>query len=179
MNRREAFRIELLGWYAAMVAASKAMPDSEMCELLDWETRNLDGCPVGTSDWPGWEKYTGKKPTLSEEAVSQERRGYVYLVRAHTGEYKIGRSRDVSARLRSLATSAPIAFELIHKIPADDCGLAERLLHARCSEKRIRREWFQLDHHDVIDFCQLKEFSNGEFAVRSAQQVAKDGLQGG
>jgi Meiotically Up-regulated Gene 113 (MUG113) protein len=173
MNRREAFRVELLGWYTAMGAVGKAMPHAEMRELLDWETRNLNGCTVGTSDWPGWEKYIGQKPTLTDEDISSDRRGYVYLVRAHSGEYKIGRSKDVSARLRNLATSTPFEFELIHKISADDCGLAERTLHARFSEKKIRREWFQLDQRDVVDFSQLAEFSNGEFVKRPAQKVKK------
>jgi hypothetical protein len=163
MNRREAFRTELLGWYAAMVAVSKAMPESEMRELLDWEARNLDGCTVGTSDWPGWEKYTGRKPAPSDGAISADYRGFIYLVRAHSGEYKIGRAVDVSARLRGLATLAPFDLELIHKFPADNCLLAERILHEQFAGKRIRREWFQLDQIDVFEFSRLTRFMSGEF----------------
>jgi hypothetical protein len=60
MNRREAFQAKLISWYTAMVAVGKAMPDSEMRELLEWEARNLDGCKAGTSDWPGWENILGQ-----------------------------------------------------------------------------------------------------------------------
>ncbi len=171
MNRREAFQAKLISWYTAMVAAGKAMPHSERRELLDWEARNLDGSATGTSDWPGWEKYTGQKPTVSDEVISLDRRGYVYLLRAHSGEYKIGRSRDVRARLRGLATSAPFELELIHEIPADDCASAERALHTQFSNKKIKREWFQLDENDVIYFCHLAEFSSGEFVKRAAAGV--------
>jgi predicted GIY-YIG superfamily endonuclease len=147
------------------------MPHSERRELLDWEARNLGRYAIGTSDWPGWVKYTGQKPTVSEEDISLDRRGYVYLVRAHSGEYKIGRSKDVRARLRSLATSAPFEFELIHEIPADDCASAERALHVQFSNKKIRREWFQLGEGDVTYFCRLAEFSSGEFVKRPGDGV--------
>jgi hypothetical protein len=90
MNRRETFQIELLNWFSAMVGAGKAMPAAEMRELLQWEAENLDGGSVATSDWPGWKKYVGERPSISDEDIANDRCGYVYLVRAESGEYKVG-----------------------------------------------------------------------------------------
>jgi len=161
MRAQEAFRVKLLCWYASIVAAGKAMPRSEMKRLLEWERRNLGGS-IATSDWPGWERYVGKRPEYSEEA-SLNCAGYIYVVRASTGEYKIGRSGDVSARLQSLITSAPCALELVHKIPADDCRSAEKMLHAKYFEKKLRGEWYRLDQADLADLLSMREFTGGAF----------------
>lgn len=169
MNRRERFQIELLNWFSAMVGAGKAMPQAEMRELLQWEAENLGGGAVGTSDWPGWKTYVGEMPVISDEDIAKDRFGYVYLVRAQSGEYKLGRSSDVKARMRNFATLAPFEFDLIHKFPADDCRKAEGILHKRFSEKRIKREWFDLDQPDVSTICELSGFVNGNFVRKQPQ----------
>jgi hypothetical protein len=165
MRAREAFRVELLSWYASMVAVGKAMPRSEMKKLLAWEHANLNGCTVSTSDWPGWEKYIGNRPAVSDEERSEDRFGYVYIVKALSGEYKIGRSKDVNTRLRSLTTSAPCKLELVHKIRADDSILAESILHTKFSAKRLRGEWYGLVESDLADLLRVTIFSTGEFVI--------------
>src|SRR6266487_6723827 len=59
---REFYRQQLLEWYAMMVGAGAAMPADEKLALEEWERTHRDGHATGTSDWPGWEKYIGKKP---------------------------------------------------------------------------------------------------------------------
>ncbi len=61
-SERELYRERLRDWFAMMVGVAKAMPESERRELEEWERANLNGCTIGTSDWPGWEKYIGKPP---------------------------------------------------------------------------------------------------------------------
>jgi DNA-binding MarR family transcriptional regulator len=53
---------DLFLWFMRMVEASLQMPDEDKQALKEWEAANLDGETVTTSDWPGWEKYIGKKP---------------------------------------------------------------------------------------------------------------------
>jgi Meiotically up-regulated gene 113 len=164
MNSRETHEIELLCWFSKMVGAGAAMPEAEKRELLEWEARNLDGCTVGTSDWPGWKKYVGSRPVFSDEDRAKERFGYVYLVRAESGEHKIGRTKDVGARVRNFMTLAPFKFTLIHSFSADDCRMAERLLHKQFSPKRIKGEWFTLNQKDVTAISKLVKFADGKFA---------------
>ena len=153
----------MLNWYHAMYGAGMAMPEAEKRELLEWEAKNLDGCAISTSDWPGWKKYVGDKPVFSDDDCTRDRFGFVYLVRAQSGEYKIGQSKDVDARMRDFATVSPSEFELVHKFPADDRRIAEGLLHQRHSAKRIRREWFCLSEADVKEISQFSAFIDGSF----------------
>ena len=162
MNYRQESRINMLNWYAAMFGAGKAMSEGEMQGLLDWEAENLDGCTVGTSDWPGWGKYIGPKPIYSDEARVKDEFGYVDLIRAESGEYKIGRSKDVSARMRNFATLAPFNFELIHTFPAHTFWKAERKLQNRYRDKRIKGEWYRLDQTDVEAVSRISRFKDGK-----------------
>ena len=163
MNYRQEFRIGLVNWYAAMCGAGRAMSLAEQQDLLDWEAENLDGCTVGTSDWPGWEKYIGPKPVFSDEDRVKDEVGCVYLVRAEPGEYKIARSKNVSARMRNFATLAPFSFELIHTFPADIFWNAERNLQKRFRDKKIKDEWYDLDQADVEVILQVSGYIDSEF----------------
>jgi len=64
--------------------------------------------------------------------------------------FKIGFSRDVKARLRTIASNCPLPVELVCSLPE---GLSsketERRLHKRFRTKRVRGEWFRLDPEDV------------------------------
>jgi len=111
------------------------MPESEKKELLAWEKTHLGHGTFATSDWPGWEKYIGEPPVYTDENRLRDRYGYIYLVRIVSGEYKIGRSKDVRRRIKGLGTSSPHALELIHQFPADDASKAESVLHQYFSEK--------------------------------------------
>lgn len=62
VSEDERYQERLLEWYGKMVNTAKTMPEHERQELKEWERANLDGRTVGTSDWPGWEKYIGKPP---------------------------------------------------------------------------------------------------------------------
>src|SRR6266404_7887913 len=61
--------LEILGWYAMMVGCASAMPEPEKQALVEWERSHVDHCNVATSDWPGWEKYIGKRPQQQEKTT--------------------------------------------------------------------------------------------------------------
>jgi len=92
---------------------------------------------------------TAEEPSIKSE---QSRYGFVYLVRGHRGEYKIGRTNLVDRRLSELGATAPIEQQLIHEIKTDDPAGVEAYWHARFADKRMRGEWFKLSAADVRAF---------------------------
>lgn len=65
------------------------------------------------------------------------------------GLYKIGLSKDVRARIKTLGVALPFEIEPIHTIKTDDMVTLEKELHAQFNEKRVRGEWFALTPEDV------------------------------
>jgi hypothetical protein len=59
---KKEYRDNMLDWFTRMVDASVKMSEADRRALNEWEAANLDGKKAATSDWPGWEKYLGKKP---------------------------------------------------------------------------------------------------------------------
>jgi hypothetical protein len=87
----------------------------------------------------------GKRPTA----------GYIYLLRAADGHYKIGRAVNVGPRVRQIGTDIPYKVETIHTFHAEDYCAVELELHKRFADKRANGEWFRLDAADVEYICSL------------------------
>ena len=75
--------------------------------------------------------------------------GEVYVVRADNGLYKIGRSSNAAARIKTLTVQLPYALELVHTVATADTVGLERMLHTRFAAQRKRGEWFELSSEDV------------------------------
>jgi len=73
----------------------------------------------------------------------------VYLVRAESGQHKIGWSIDPAARLLTLQTSSPCRLRLVLEIETDYGPKLEGRLHQRFASKRLWGEWFSLSAEDV------------------------------
>jgi hypothetical protein len=86
---------------------------------------------------------------LADEKLSY---GFVYLVKGHPGEYKIGRTNLVDRRLSELGATASIEQELIYEIKTDDPTGVEEYWHKRFQDKRMRGEWFRLNAANVKAF---------------------------
>ena len=57
------FREASLAWYDQMIATSEILSEEEKQAFDAWESTHVDGSGLlSTGDWPGWEKYIGKKP---------------------------------------------------------------------------------------------------------------------
>lgn len=78
--------------------------------------------------------------------------GFVYLVQAHRGEFKIGRTNLVDRRLSELGVTSAVEQQLVHEIKTDDPAGVEAYWHRRFEAKRMRGEWFKLDAADVRAF---------------------------
>jgi hypothetical protein len=95
------------------------------------------------------------KPVLSNDKTTstvEAKSGYVYLVRGHPGEYKIGRTNLVDRRLSELGATSSIEQELIWEIKTDDPAGIEAYWHRRFQDKRMKGEWFRLNVNDVKAF---------------------------
>lgn len=141
--------MEMYAYCAAMVGCYSAMQPKDKQALLAWESQNLGG-PNGlaTSDWPGWDKFIGPKPSPLEREP-KSRAGWLYVVEGAPGLFKIGISRDVARRVMQLQTANPTTLRLLARFPVPDARSLERDLHARLTNRRVRNEWFQLSPEDV------------------------------
>jgi len=53
---------DFLFWMAAIWGCTKTLPPNELAELKKWDESRPPDPDVGTSDWPGFEKYIGLPP---------------------------------------------------------------------------------------------------------------------
>ncbi|TGP34052.1 MULTISPECIES: GIY-YIG nuclease family protein [unclassified Mesorhizobium] len=68
--------------------------------------------------------------------------GYVYFI-ASGGKVKIGRAKDVKARMNALQSGCPYPIHLIHYEQGG--ATAERKLHRKFKAHRDRLEWFRIE----------------------------------
>ena len=94
----------------------------------------------------GWEK-----PKRSPVA------GHVYLIRAENGLYKIGKAKNITARLKPFGVDFPMKWDLVYSFSSGDYSLAEEALHRRFADKRGIGEWFQLLPEDVAYIMSIQD----------------------
>lgn len=70
--------------------------------------------------------------------------GYVYVLKADNGLYKIGKSKDPSGRIKSLYTASPAKLEIYRIFLSSDYHAAEEALHEEFKDYREVGEWFRL-----------------------------------
>lgn len=85
----------------------------------------------------------------------------VYIVGA-SGNYKIGHTKNLEARVSELQTGNAERLIIITVIQSHDPVFLEGCLHRKYEKKRIRGEWFSLDEEDVaylknLDTHQLRK----------------------
>lgn len=82
------------------------------------------------------------------EPTNGEKAGVVYLLKSAYG-YKVGRTRNVPARMRAFGVHLPFIYTIPLCSWFADCHAAERRYHAMFAEKRINGEWFDLGEDDI------------------------------
>ncbi|VVP17377.1 hypothetical protein PS900_03669 [Pseudomonas fluorescens] len=82
------------------------------------------------------------------EVTTGSKAGVVYLLKSAYG-YKVGRTRNVPARMRAFGVHLPFIYTIPLCSWFVDCHTAERRYHEMFAGKRINGEWFDLDEHDV------------------------------
>jgi hypothetical protein len=135
----------------------KTLIDSFYCQITDDDIREYNDEIYNDLE----QSYCGK---VSKTTDRPKKNGYIYLVNEVNGpHYKIGKAIDINSRQHIFNVKLPYKIDMAHCFFADDYNEAELKLHNKHKEKRIDGEWFVLDSDDVVDFCSIKEYKNGEF----------------
>jgi len=77
------------------------------------------------------------------------KKGFIYILRADNGVYKIGQTTQLDDRIKQLGIQLPYELELVHAVGTDHVLSAEQLLHKRYASKRQKGEWFALSDEDI------------------------------
>lgn len=94
------------------------------------------------------------------------RRGYVYLLKSLDGYYKIGKSVEPAARIRSLGVVLPFPIETEHFFSCDDYSEAEAALHRKYADFRLKGEWFDLPDTEVAWVKSINRYEETVFVKR-------------
>jgi PHD/YefM family antitoxin component YafN of YafNO toxin-antitoxin module len=141
ITRRGQPVLAVMPWalYDALVETLDILGDADVMEDLRHSL-----CEVEAGQLIPWETSSPALPL---------RQGYVYLLQCGP-YYKIGRTGDLSGRLRVLSVELPHKPVLLHAIPTATPEALERAWHRRLAPKRLNGEWFSLTPEDVAAFCQ-------------------------
>lgn len=74
--------------------------------------------------------------------------GEVYFIKVDK-YYKIGATRDLYGRFKSIQVCTPFECELVHSIKTNDMRRTERLFHNMFVRKLHKGEWFELSDKDI------------------------------
>ena len=75
--------------------------------------------------------------------------GYVYIVQADNGLFKIGKARKPKERVQQLGIKLPYELDVVLLLESGDYSKLEATLHQRFASKRVAGEWFALDEKDL------------------------------
>ena len=101
-----------------------------------------------------------------------EKAGYVYVIRADTGHYKIGRTNNIPNRMRLFAVKLPFDFEVITYFPCEDMYEAESHLHQFFSGQRTNGEWFNLNPGNIEALKAVTESRGGTLFNKDRNMVS-------
>jgi hypothetical protein len=87
--------------------------------------------------------------------------GYIYAIEANSGQVKIGMAADPKQRRDGLQTGSPVELTLLVASPAEDPETAEKELHKRYSDERMRGEWFRLKREDIRELVETIDGLDG------------------
>lgn len=101
-------------------------------------------------------RHAEEKRQKKENPTKKE--GYVYLVGADNGLFKIGKSKNVDGRVMEFGVKLPVKTWLVHSFKSNQYDKAELTLHEVFKEKRSHGEWFALDKDDVEYVVSIQDF---------------------
>jgi len=87
--------------------------------------------------------------------------GYIYAIEANRGQVKIGMAAEPRQRLSGLQTGSPVELTLLAAGAAEKPKAAEKELHRRYADDRIRGEWFRLKREDVLELVETVDELDG------------------
>lgn len=103
------------------------------------------------------EEIKAKRAEEKKNKISPGKKGFVYLIRAENGLYKIGKAKNVSTRLQPFSVHFPMKWDLVHSFRSNNYSDAEKNLHGVYAEKRDIGEWFKLSEEDVNHIMAIQD----------------------
>jgi hypothetical protein len=85
--------------------------------------------------------------------------GYLYVIKASNGLYKIGVASGVQARFAGIASMSPLPVELVHMHYAVGVTRIEIQLQERFKESHSHYEWFRLSESDLHLIAELYPYT--------------------
>ena len=76
--------------------------------------------------------------------------GYVYVLKAENGLYKIGKSRSPQIRIGQIITASPVKITPLLVYKSTEYHKLESVLHMIFAEEREIGEWFRLSDEDFL-----------------------------
>jgi len=91
-----------------------------------------------------------------------EEENYIYIIKAPGRRYKIGVSKDPKQRLGELNGGCPFPtrYKIIHLIKTTNSLKAEKVLHAKYKNRKIKGEWFMLADAEIRELLKIKELND-------------------
>lgn len=117
------------------------------------------------ADKHGWIRGTRKGVVRSKDTAvgiipdgvkdEFEHGGFIYVASIESDKslFKIGMAGNVKQRIDALRTASPYLLSLACAFFVPNMRFAERALHDRYADKRIRGEWFRLSREDLNDIA--------------------------
>ena len=94
-----------------------------------------------------------RREQLNKERKEKLQKGYVYFIKSlDTDLIKIGRSKDVEARLYQLRNELKENLVLIKKIPCENSIKVEKDFHMVFADRNVTGEWFKVSVNGIKDF---------------------------
>lgn len=83
--------------------------------------------------------------------------GYIYVIGNDTNRQKIGISRDVEKRLKTLQTGNPDKLKIHYKIecPYEKTRKLEKKIHTELNYKKLKGEWFNMTPDEAINYLEF------------------------
>lgn len=93
----------------------------------------------------------GVRRYVIEPYPTKPNRGFVYLLHAETGQYKIGRARDLPSRVNTLLSiQIPQEVAFVCAVECLEYVQLEAAFHKIYDAVRVKGEWFNLTGDDVV-----------------------------
>lgn len=87
---------------------------------------------------------------------------FIYLIKMYSdGEiyYKIGVTKDLEKRLKTLSTASPNHIEIVNYYKSKYSFKIEKMFHRNLNELNVNREWFfNVDESSFIENCKKYEY---------------------
>lgn len=110
----------------------------------------------------------GEQEVIPKKVPGMLYDGWVYVARAETGQYKVGRSNNPFGRVKFFDTIMPVKVELVTAFPCDDSKAAEKLIHGNLKrwDRHVTGEWFDIPPESLAALGEVLCFVDGSFIYR-------------